>query len=182
LGSTKTRHVDVRIIAATSQNLPALIKSGQFRQDLYYRINVMTIELPSLRERKEDIPLLIAHYMQQLNQTMGKHIRSISADGMKLLLNHDYQGNIRELQNIIEHAFVLCKDHELITSCLPPKLSASNSVSSLLPEEPSSLQDLEKQTILETLKQHQWNKTKAANTLGIDRTTLWRKLKKYNLS
>lgn len=179
LGSTKTHHVDVRIITATSQNLQTLIENGQFRQDLYYRINVMTIDLPPLRERKEDIPLLIDHYMHQLNHTMGKQIQSVSSDAMKHLLNYDYPGNVRELQNIIEHAFVLCKTNEFTSDALPSYLSTSPIVSSDHRIQPNRLQDLEIQTILDTLKQYKWNKTKAATALGIDRTTLWRKLKKY---
>ncbi|GAK56849.1 transcriptional regulator with sigma 54 interaction domain [Candidatus Vecturithrix granuli] len=180
LGSTKTQHVDVRIIAATSQHLPTLVERGQFRQDLYYRINVMTVQLPPLRERKEDIPLLIDHQMQQLNQLMGKQIQAVSADAMKRLLEYDYPGNIRELRNILEHAFVLCKGRELTLADLPPSLSISSSAKPAPPIQASYLQDLEMQTILDTLKQHHWNKTQAAKALGIDRTTLWRKLKQYN--
>jgi len=179
LGSTKTHHVDVRIISATSRHLQSLIESGQFRQDLYYRINVMTIEIPPLRDRKEDIPLLIDHYIHHLNHTMGKQIRSASADAMKLLFDYDYPGNVRELQNIIEHAFVLCKEQELTTACLPTYLSAPSFLPSEPPTQSNRLQDIEMQTILDTLKQHHWNKTKAAKALGIDRTTLWRKLKRH---
>ncbi len=178
LGSTATRKVDVRIIAATSRHLPTLVENGQFRQDLYYRINVMTIELPPLRERREDIPLLVDHAIQRLNHTMGKQIRAVSADAMKLLLSHDYPGNVRELYNILEYAFVLCKGHELTPADLPSALSGSSSMASEPLEPPKRLQDLEMQTILETLKQHNWNKTQAAQALGIDRSTLWRKLKK----
>jgi transcriptional regulator with PAS, ATPase and Fis domain len=181
LGSTKTEHVDVRVIAATSQNLQQLIENGRFRQDLYYRINVMMINIPPLRERKEDIPLLVDHTIQRLNQTMGKHVSSVNADTMELLLNYDYPGNVRELQNIIEHTLVLCKDDELAPSSLPSYLRTSHMTSAKHSEQSTRLQDLEMQTILDTLKLHQWNKTKTAEALGIDRTTLWRKLKRYKL-
>lgn len=179
LGSAKTQHVDVRIIAATSQPLPTLVERGQFRQDLYYRINVMTVQLPPLRERKEDLPLLIDHQMQQLNQLMGKQIQAVSADAMKRLFNYDYPGNIRELHNILEHAFVLCKGRELTPADLPPSLSFSSSTAPVPPNQSGRLHDVETQTILDALKQHHWNKTRAAKALGIDRTTLWRKLKQY---
>lgn len=180
LGSTSTRHTDVRVIAATSRHLPSLIKQGHFREDLYYRINVMTIDLLPLRERREDIPLLINHFIQQFNQTMGKHIRSVSADAMKLLLRYDYPGNVRELQNVLEHGFVLCNETELTPDCLPGYLSASASrAAETVEEQPRLLDDLEMQTILNTLERYNWNKTKTADALGIDRTTLWRKLKRY---
>jgi transcriptional regulator with PAS, ATPase and Fis domain len=183
LGSTQTYHADVRIIAATSRDLPSLIEMGQFRQDLYYRINVMTIDIPPLRERKEDIPLLIDHYMQQLNHSTGKSIRSVSADTMKVLLNYEYPGNVRELQNILEHAFVLCKEAELTMPCLPSFLATPPAIPAQTTLEPSSqLRDAEMQIILETLQQHHGNKTQAAKALGIDRTTLWRKLKQHRPS
>jgi transcriptional regulator with PAS, ATPase and Fis domain len=179
LGSTQTYHTDARIIAATSRHLPSLIETGQFRQDLYYRINVMTINIPPLRERKEDIPLLIDHYIQQLNHSMGKSIRSVSTDAMKILLNYEYPGNVRELQNILEHAFILCKADELMPQCLPPYLGVPSAHVSQPGESFSRLHDIEMHTILEALKQHHGNKTQAAKALGIDRTTLWRKLKHY---
>jgi PAS domain S-box-containing protein len=182
LGSTKTLHTDVRIIAATSRHLPSLIESGQFRQDLYYRINVMTIDIPPLRDRKEDIPLLVDHHIHHLNHIRGKSIHSVSSEAMKLLLDHDYPGNVRELQNILEHAFILCKEHELTAACLPAYMLTPSSISSGPLVQSNRLQDLEMQTIFDTLKQHNWNKTKAAEALGIDRTTLWRKLKRHTSS
>ena len=181
LGSTKTVHADVRILAATSRHLPSLIESGQFRQDLYYRINVMTIDIPPLRDRKEDIPLLLDHYLQRLNQSMGKQIRSVNPEALKRLLNHEYPGNVRELQNILEHAFVLCKDDELMVACLPSYLSASATGSSGSFEQSKRLPDIERQTILDALKQYHGNKTRSAKALGINRTSLWRKLKHYQL-
>ena len=183
LGSNKTREVDVRIVSATSRDIPALIEEGAFRQDLYYRINVMTIPLSPLRERREDIPLLVDRYIQQLNHTQSKQIRSLSAEGMKLLLDYDYPGNVRELQNILEHAFILCKGDEITPDCLPPYLQTVSPASAEKPSvAPQDLQALEMQTILEVLKQHNWNKSQAAKALGIDRSTLWRKLKRYEES
>jgi len=176
LGSTKTYQSDVRIIAATSRYLPSLIEQGQFRQDLYYRINVMTIDIPPLRERKDDIPLLIDHYLNHLNHTTDKQIRSVNVETMELLLKYDYPGNVRELQNILEHAVVLCKNHELLPNMLPSHVAALSS-GTPHPASPPNLLELEQQTILEALKQHNWNKTQTAKALGIARTTLWRKLK-----
>ena len=183
LGSTTTRRVDVRIIAATSRNIPGLIESGQFRQDLYYRLNVMTIDLPPLRDRREDIPLLLNHYIQHFNQTTGKQIQFVHTDALRILLDYDFPGNVRELRNILEHAFVLCKGTEIMTACLPGYLVPANSAAEP-PErrsQASSLHDLEIQTIRATLNQCNGNKTQAANALGIDRSTLWRKLKRYNI-
>ncbi len=119
LGSTKTELVDVRVISATSQHLEQLIESGQFRQDLYYRINVVRILIPPLREHKEDIPLLVDHFLQRLNHTMHRNVRSVHTEAMKHLIAYDYPGNIRELQNILEHALILCKEEELLPEFLP---------------------------------------------------------------
>lgn len=181
LGSTKTTHVDVRVIAATSRHLPALIEQGMFRQDLYYRLYVMTITLSPLRERPEDLPLLLDHYLHRLNQAHGRQIRTISPEAMQRLLAYHYPGNVRELQNILEHAFVLCKGSELTAACLPTGLcqvseSEAEMRNGLLP-----LKDLEMQTILDALHQYHGNKTLAAQALGIDRTTLWRKIKRFHL-
>ncbi|PIE36444.1 Fis family transcriptional regulator [candidate division KSB3 bacterium] len=180
LGSTKTHQTDVRIIAATSRHLPTLIEQGLFRQDLYYRINVMTIDIPPLRERKDDIPLLVDHHLAHLEHTTGKQIRSVSVEAMKALLNYEYPGNVRELQNILEHAAVLCKDRELTIDMLPSNVTALPAPTPRRQTQPN-LHDLELQTIFEALKQHNWNKTQAAKALGIARTTLWRKLKQSSL-
>lgn len=180
LGSTKTEQVDVRVISATSQDLQQLIEQGQFRQDLYYRINVVRIAIPPLREHKEDIPLLVDHFIQRFNHTMGRQVRSVHSEAMKRLIEYDYPGNIRELQNILEHALILCKGEELSPEALPTFLPVSQTSVKAAPSS-SRLQDLEIQTIMKALEDSQWNKSRAARLLGIDRTTLWRKLKRYNL-
>jgi PAS domain S-box-containing protein len=181
LGSTKTVQVDVRVIAATSHNLPTLIEQGLFRQDLYYRLNVMTITLPPLRERPEDLPLLIDHYRHRLNQAQGKQIRTINPEAMQRLLAYQYPGNVRELHNILEHAFVLCKGSELTVETLPVGLGSGSAPGSDTRNVSSPLRDVEIQTILDVLDQHHGNKTLTARALGIDRTTLWRKIKQYHL-
>jgi len=174
LGDTKPKKANVRIIAATNKNLRNEVEAGNFRDDLYYRLNVIGIQLPPLSQRKEDIPLLVEHFIKKYNALKGTHIEGISDDAMNVLLNHDYPGNIRELENIIEHAFVLCHEPYIRAEHLPTYLLGITQVSSL------SLEEMEKTMIKQALIRYP-NKKDAAQSLGIDSSTLWRKIKKYNL-
>lgn len=175
LGDTKTRKADVRIISATNKNLRHEVEKGHFRDDLYYRLNVIGINLPPLTQRKEDIPLLIQHFIKKYNTIKGKQIEGISDDAMNILLNHEYPGNIRELENIIEHAFVLCHEYYIKPEHLPSYLSG------ITPNATLSLEEMEKTLIRQALSRYK-NKKDVANALGINTTTLWRKIKKYNLT
>jgi transcriptional regulator with PAS, ATPase and Fis domain len=182
LGSIKTEKANVRIISATNRNLWAMVQAGAFREDLYYRLNVITVNIPPLRERKEDIPLLIEHFMDLFDQTIEGKINGITSSAMKILLNHDYPGNVRELENIIEHAYILCRESYITPKNLPDYLTdrfASRSVKGKKMEVVSSF---EKELIEDTLKQHGGSITRAAEELGIHRSTLWRKMKKNNIS
>ncbi|MGI6749717.1 MAG: sigma 54-interacting transcriptional regulator [Atribacter sp.] len=123
LGGTMPVNCDVRIISATNSDLEAKVTDGSFRMDLYYRINVVPLRLPSLAERREDIPLLVEHFIEKFNAEQGKKIRGVSQAAMARLLRHNYTGNIRELQNIIEHAYVICRCDEIQEQCLPPHLT-----------------------------------------------------------
>jgi len=174
LGDTKPKKANVRIIAATNKNLRNEVDAGNFRDDLYYRINVIGIQLPPLSQRKEDIPLLVEHFIKKYNALKGTHIEGISDDAMNILLNYDYPGNIRELENIIEHAFVLCHEAYIRAQHLPSYLLGIPQVSTL------SLEEMEKTMIKQALMRYP-NKKDAAQSLGIDSSTLWRKIKKYNL-
>ncbi|RLB08235.1 MAG: Fis family transcriptional regulator [Deltaproteobacteria bacterium] len=174
LGGTSTIKADVRVVTATNKDLERLVKLGQFREDLYYRLNVVKIELPSLRERRMDIPLLIEHFIERFNKKTGKEIRGVSDEVMKILLNHPYPGNIRELENIIEHAFILCKGPQIQWEHLPSYLRNQKPSTT----ERRSIREIEKEHIINTLQRCSGNMTKAAQELGIHRTTLWRKLKK----
>jgi len=183
LGSTRTETADVRILAATHRDLEAMVKKGEFREDLFYRLNVMKLEIPPLRERKEDLPLLVDHFIQRFNEKTGKPIRTVSKRVMKKLLEYDYPGNVRELENILEHAFILCRGTEIRISHLPDHL-----VSAFLPSSPRTshhpahrLPDLEKEMIRETLERCSWNREQAARELGMHRSTLWRKIQKFGL-
>jgi len=177
LGATYTEKVDVRIIAATNRDLEEMVKDGRFREDLYYRLNVMKVELPPLRERRDDIPLLVEHFIQKYNKKMGKEIEGVSEEAMRLLLNHTYPGNVRELENILEHAFILCKGRIILPEHLPHYLHAK------APSLPAaSLREWEREMIKEALRRSGGNITSAARELGIHRTTLWRKMKKYHLT
>ncbi len=177
LGATYTEKVDVRIIAATNRDLEEMVKDGRFREDLYYRLNVMKVELPPLRERRDDIPLLVEHFIQKYNKKMGKEIEGVSEEAMRLLLNHTYPGNVRELENILEHAFILCKGRIILPEHLPHYLHAK------APSLPAaSLREWEREMIKEALRRSGGNITRAARELGIHRTTLWRKMKKYHLT
>jgi PAS domain S-box-containing protein len=183
LGGTKPIKADVRIIAATNKDLTELLSRGAFREDLYYRINVIKIELPPLSQRREDIPYLVDHFIRQFNLKMGKRITHVSADVLNLFMQYDFPGNIRELENIIEHAFVLCKGTQITTAHLPhdffENVVSSEGTTSL---EINKLDYAEAQVIRNALKKYNGNRSKAAQELGIHKTTLWRKMKKFGIN
>lgn len=178
LGSTKTVVADVRIIAATNKNLEEQIKKGKFRRDLYYRINIIKIQLPPLRERKEDIPLLIENFISRFNKLKRKNISDISPETLSIIMNHEFPGNIRELENIIEHAFVLNQTGIISVNDLPDYLRPSKDNTT---REYQSIDDLEKHFITEVLKKNNWNRQETARQLNMHKTTLWRKMKKLGI-
>jgi PAS domain S-box-containing protein len=185
LGSRKTTKVDVRIISATNQNLAQLVAEKRFREDLFYRLNVMRLDLPPLKNRRGDIPLLISHILKRLCATRDTMVEKFSNDAMEVLLNYDYPGSVRELENIIEHALIVCQEKIIERNHLP--LSLQDGIASPLPEEEKrpfdrEIEFSEKTLILDTLRKYNWNKGKTAAALDINRSTLWRKMKKYNIS
>jgi transcriptional regulator with PAS, ATPase and Fis domain len=185
LGSRKTTKVDVRIISATNRNLGQLVQERRFREDLFYRLNVMRLELPPLRERRGDIPLLIAHILKRLRVTRDTRVEKFSNDAMDVLLNYDFPGSVRELENIIEHALIVCQGEIIERNHLPLALQQGGWRS--LPVDETSLpgdvvEISEKNMIMDMLQRYSWNKGKTAAVLNINRTTLWRKIKKYNIS
>ncbi|MBC8318492.1 MAG: sigma 54-interacting transcriptional regulator [Desulfobulbaceae bacterium] len=182
LGATKTVHSDVRVISACNGNLPDLIKEGQFRQDLFYRINVIKIQLPPLRQRKEDIPLLIEHFVNRFNDTQEKSIKGVNQETMALLMNHDFPGNIRELENIIEHAFVLCNGGYITTKCIPEDTRKQKYVEMKSQGMEKAVNAVESQAIMEALKRNNFNRTAAARELGIHKSTFFRKIKNLGIS
>jgi transcriptional regulator with PAS, ATPase and Fis domain len=183
LGSTGPRTTDVRVIAATNKDLSKLVNEGKFRDDLFYRLNVVKMELPPLSQRKEDIPLLIHTFIQKFNVRMGKQISGISDEALRLLLRYDFPGNVRELENIIEHAFVLCRGDLIDLDCLPKEIAGPPGRTGTSPplDEETPFAKAETEVIRRTLKKYDGNRIRAARELGIDRTTLWRKIKKYRL-
>lgn len=190
VGSSKTLKVDVRVIAATNQDLPTAIADGRFREDLYYRLNVIPIEVPSLRERVGDVEILVTFFIEKLNKEKNKQISGISAEAMDLLKDYTWPGNVRELENTMERMVVLRSEGELDVSDLPKQLrSAPAPPAPVAPPVPSSgvsfneLVDLfETDLISQALDKTCWNKNKAAKLLGLNRTTLLEKIKKKNLS
>jgi transcriptional regulator with PAS, ATPase and Fis domain len=188
LGSRKTTKVDVRIISATNQNLERLVKEKRFREDLFYRLNVMRLDLPPLKDRKGDLPLLLSHILKRLCATRDTMVEKFANDAMEVLLNYDYPGSIRELENIIEHALIVCQDKIIERHHLP--LALQGTVSAPLPTGQRGDRQLfdkeiefsEKTIILDMLRRYNWNKGRTAAALDINRTTLWRKMKKYNIS
>jgi len=180
LGSIEPIRVDVRVVAATNKNLAQLVQTGKFRDDLYYRIRVVHLILPALNQRREDIPLLIDYTLAKFNRIHGRNIVGVSRDAMARLMEYDYPGNVRELENIIEQAFVLCKGSMIELHHLPPELRpVINETSMGLG--PMSIDAMEKHLIIETLHRHSGNRTAAARDLGIDISTLYRKIKYFNI-
>ncbi len=187
LGSNRTMKSDVRVIAATNRNLEEGIKKGTFREDLYYRLNVVTISLPPLRERKEDIPLLVEHFLKQYNRENKKNVTSLSKEVKDLLMRYEYPGNIRELENIIERAVVLCRGDTLTTQELPLNLKDSKVEAALerageRRSLPGTLEEIERQLISQALGKSGGVQTKAADELGISERVLRYKMKKYRIS
>jgi transcriptional regulator with PAS, ATPase and Fis domain len=186
LGSTKSQRADVRIIASTNKNLEELVQRGLFREDLYYRINIVKLTLPPLRKRKEDVPLLVEHFINKFNNLRGKEIRGISPDAMKILMSCDFPGNIRELENVIEYATLICRNDLVGTEHLPENIHRKPIAARREDSEESiarecSLEDLERDFIYRVLRKNRWSRKLTAAQMGIHPTTLWRRIKRLNL-
>jgi PAS domain S-box-containing protein len=184
LGATKPMKSDARIIAATNRDLADLMAEGKFREDLYYRINVIKITLPPLSERREDIPLLAEHFISRFNARTGKRIAGVSSEVLGLLMRYEFPGNIRELENIIEHAFVLCRDTLITIEHLPADMQDKSARRAVVPgsEDASCFKKAEAQVIRDTLKKYDNNRGDTARELGIDKATLWRKMKRLGIT
>ncbi len=181
VGGEQTIEVDVRIVAATNRNLEEEVKAGRFREDLYYRLNVIHIQVPPLRERKEDIPLLVSSFLQEFNQENGKSIKSVDKRAKTALFNYSWPGNIRELRNCMEAAVVMCNGEEITQEDLPPTISSSSSGENIAIPQGLTLDEAEKIIIQETLLANSNNKTRTAEILGIGRKTLQRKLAEWGI-
>ncbi len=183
VGGNKIIKLDARIIAATNKNLSEEISAGRFREDLFYRINVLNIHLPPLRERKDDLPLLVNHFINYFNEKLGKKIRQFSSSAYELLLEYNWPGNIRELENAIEHCFVLCVGDVIQVEHLPKRLRNVQAVpvDKNIIKHRNNIVEAEKEMIISALKNNRGNKTKAAKELKIDPSTLWRKMKKLEI-
>jgi len=185
LGSTSTVKADVRVIAATNRDLEKLVEEGGFRRDLFFRLNVIKISLPSLAERKEDIPILVDHFIHKFNNLKQKNIEFASPEVIRLLMRHDFPGNIRELENIIEYSFVMCHSGVIEVACLPegfaePEQEQTNQ-NQATRESATPLSNAEAGTILAALQKFEGHRGKTAAFLGVEKTTLWRKMKKYQI-
>lgn len=183
VGSNKSIKIDTRIIAATNKDLEKEIEAGGFREDLYYRINVMNIQLPPLRERKDDLPILVNHFIEKFNSKFDRNIKHFSSSAFDILMDYNWPGNIRELENVIEHCFVLCDSDIIQIEHLPKRLREGefNTIQSSGTNNFNHIKDAERNIIINTLKKHNGNRTKTAEELKIHPTTLWRKMKKFNL-
>ena len=181
LGGTVPIQADVRIITASNRDLAALVEEGAFRQDLFYRINVVRLETPPLRERKDDIPLLVDRFIARFNRLQDKAVSGVSQETLALLMAHDYPGNIRELENIIEHAFVLCADGLIEPRHLPEALVAAIPAVAKQTNVAATLRAVEAQALMDALKRNNFNRSATAKELGIHKTTLFRKIKALGL-
>lgn len=184
VGANKIIKIDTRIIAATNKNLEREIEAGRFREDLYYRINVMNIQLPPLRERKDDLPILVNHFIDKFNSKFERNIKHFSSSAFDILMDYNWPGNIRELENVIEHCFVLCDSDVIQIEHLPKRLREGNfhSTTESISNNFNHFKDAERNIIINTLKKHNGNRSKTAEELNIHPTTLWRKMKKFSIS
>jgi len=179
VGSTRVEKINVRIIAATNTNLEEKVEEGKFREDLFYRLNVVNIHLPPLRERKDDIPLLVNFFIKKYSRIHGLEEKKFSKATMELLMKYDWPGNIRELENVVERALILSDGPEIGPEDLPPKVRMRLPIVKVSSMKGLTLEELERQYILQVLSETAGNKAKAAKILGIDPSTLYRKLHRY---
>jgi transcriptional regulator with PAS, ATPase and Fis domain len=180
VGGVKPIPVDVRLIAASNQDLKDMVKKRTFREDLFYRLNVVAITLPPLRNRRDDIPLLVRHFLAKYGRAFSKEIGAVSSGVMQILSRYPFPGNVRELENIVERAVALSEEAELSVADLPSDLQEL-SISSLEKNRRLSLEEMEKAYIQEVLIETDYKKGAAAEILGVPRTTLWRKMKRFGL-
>jgi DNA-binding NtrC family response regulator len=178
VGGNELIKSDFRVITATNESLEELVKAGKFREDLYYRLNVFSIIIPPLRERRDDIPLLSNFFINKFSIMMNKQVKNVSKEAMQFLMNHDWPGNVRELENAMERAMVVGKTDSIMVDDLPFQLSKINSVYN---NDDKTLAGLESKYILKTLNENNWNISKTAQVLEIDRVTLYNKINKYSL-
>ncbi len=186
LGSSQPIDVDVRVVAATNKPLHELVERGEFREDLYYRLNVVRLDIPPLRERREDIPLLVEHFLERFNRLEGRRITRMDPAAMALLMSHPFPGNVRELMNVVEHAFVLCPGSVIMPEHLPAYLrdQAPRPPAPDAPPAagPTTLQEAEAWVIRRALERNGYNRAATARELGMHKTTLWRKMKRYGIT
>jgi len=181
VGDSATFQADVRVIAATNRNLKKMVDKGEFREDLYYRVKVIEIDLPPLREKREDIPLLVNHFLNLFNKSYKKSLEGISQEALKVFMTYPWPGNVRELQHAIEHAFVLCNGPTITLEYLPPEIRDYSSTEIPASADHPRISSLQTQEILQALIKTGWNKAKAARLLGISRPTLYHLIKFHNL-
>ncbi len=179
LGSTQPVRADVRMIAATNKNLADLVKSSQFRDDLYYRINVVRLQIPPLRERMEDVPLLVDHFIARFNALQGKEVTGVSEEVLSCLMSYHYPGNVRELENIVERSFVLCRSGQIETRHIAdfPPCAGAAGITSL-----DGFRQLEAAFLMSALRRNNWNRLETARQLGMHKTTLFRKIRSLHLT
>ena len=180
LGAEQTISVDVRILAATNKNLLAEVQKGNFREDLFYRLNVIPINLPPLRERRNDIPLLARHFLKRFCSEQGKNVQEFSPESIRILMDYSWPGNVRELENSVEHAVVRSKGHTIEAGDLPGSLQTFESI--VQPRDVPNLSENEKVFLENALSRNAWNMKKTARELEIGRSTLYSKLKKYRIA
>lgn len=183
VGGNKTIKVEARLIAATNKNLSDEIKTGRFREDLFYRINVINVHLPPLRERMDDFPLIVNHFIELFNKKFNKEIQQFSSQAFDILMDYNWPGNIRELENVIEHCYVLCNGKIIQVECLPKRLRERKiNIISQESNQTNKIWETEKQLIISLLEKNSGNKNKTAKELNINPSTLWRKMKKFNIN
>jgi transcriptional regulator with PAS, ATPase and Fis domain len=173
-------------VAATNKNLAECVKKGLFRDDLFYRINVVKLCIPPLRNRKEDIPLLVDHFIRKLNNLNNKDIQGLKPDVLPVLMAYDYPGNVRELENIVEYASVVCKDRQIGVDHLPEHLFQTTGPQAVNRNQDGhfnnmTFDDMERRFLSDRLRKNRWNRKTTAEEMGIHPTTLWRKMKRLNI-